>query len=85
MTLVLLPFFRQRSHFTLMFEKHILNQCKNGTISGASKILREHDTRIWRVLIYYVKECRKQAYFLIRIVIYMYGKRVKIDSCLHNL
>jgi transposase len=46
-----------------MFEEQILAQCRNGTVSGASKLLREHDTRIWRVLRYYVNECKKKAVY----------------------
>ena len=52
---------RQGSRFTLMMEAHILEMAKIGAVSKASKILRITDTRMWRVIMYHVDNCRKRA------------------------
>jgi len=52
---------RKGSKFTQMMEAHILEMARTGSISKVSKILEITDTRIWRVVRYWVDKCREQA------------------------
>jgi transposase len=46
-----------------MMEEHILEMAKSGPISKQAKILGITDTRMWRLVIYHVNICRKEADF----------------------
>jgi len=52
---------RKGSKFTQMMEAHILEMAKTGAVSKVAKILRITDTRMWRVIMYHVEKCRKNA------------------------
>jgi transposase len=52
---------RKGSKFTRMMESHILELAKTGAVSKAAKILGVTDTRIWRVIRYWVDKCRERA------------------------
>ncbi len=56
---VSLPWTRERSGFTLLFEALIMMYARNGlTPTAIGRLVDEHDTRIWRVLEHYVDEAR---------------------------
>jgi len=57
------PYARENSHFTFLMEENILKLAKMSSITKVSNYIKEHDTRIWRVLIYYVNKCRAKANF----------------------
>jgi transposase len=45
---------KSRSHFTLLFDALIMTLAKDMPMNAISRIVREHDTRVWRILHYYV-------------------------------
>jgi transposase len=55
------PWARQRSGFTLLFESLIMSLVREMPVAAVAALIGEHDTRIWRVLHYYVEEARKEA------------------------
>jgi len=59
--MVEIPWLRKGSKFTQMMEMHILEMAKTGAISKVSKILDITDTRLWRVVRYWVDKCRLEA------------------------
>ena len=54
--LVSVPWARPGSGFTLLFEAMLLEMCRVMNCSAVSRIVGEHDTRIWKVIQYYVSE-----------------------------
>jgi transposase len=48
------PWARAGSGFTLLFEALVLTLAKAMPIANAAKLLREHDTRLWRIVEHYV-------------------------------
>jgi transposase len=61
---VSVPWSRPGAGFSLLFEALIMTFAKNGMTSKAiSRLVGEHDTRIWRVLEYYVEASRSDANF----------------------
>ncbi len=61
--LVRVPWARPGSGFTLLFEAIVMVLAREMPVRAMSKILREHDTRLWRVLNHYVEEARREADF----------------------
>jgi transposase len=61
--LVRVPWARPGSGFTLLFEAIVMALAREMPVRAMSKILREHDTRLWRVLSHYVEEGRREADF----------------------
>lgn len=57
------PWARPGSGFTLMTERWILDLAKEVSVKKIGEILGEHDTRIWRVLRYYVEKAREKAVY----------------------
>jgi transposase len=56
------PWSRAQVGFTLLMEAFILALVQNGmTPNQVSRMIGEHDTRIWRVLEHYVEQARAQA------------------------
>jgi transposase len=55
------PWLRKGSKFTQMMEAHIVEMAKTGAISRVAKLLDISDTRIWRVVRYWVDKCRLEA------------------------
>ena len=49
--------------FTLLFEAFALTLLREMTVNAASRILGEHDTRLWRLLKGYVQEAYQEADF----------------------
>jgi len=58
---VVVPWLRPGSKFTQMMEMHIVEVAKCGAISKQAKILRISDTRLWRVVRYWVDKSRERA------------------------
>ncbi len=57
------PWARKQSGFTLLMDAMILLLAQSMPILKVAKMLDEHDTRIWRVIIYYVKKSRSKEDF----------------------
>ena len=57
------PWARKQSGFTLLMDAMILMLAQSMPILKVAKMLDEHDTRIWRVIIYYVKKSRAKEDF----------------------
>ena len=58
------PWARPGAGFTLLFEALIMTFAKNGmTPKAISRLVGEHDTRIWRVLEHYVEASRSREDF----------------------
>jgi transposase len=58
------PWARSGAGFTLLMEAFILVLVQSGmTPAQAGRLIDEHDTRLWRVLQYYVEKARKEADF----------------------
>jgi len=53
------PWARQRSEFTLLFESLIMTLVREMPVSAIATLIGEHDTRILRVLHHYVEEAWK--------------------------
>jgi transposase len=70
---VQVPWARAGSGFTLLFEALVMFLVREMPVKVAAALLGEHDTRIWRVLDYYVQSARAQAD-------YSEVKRVGIDE-----
>lgn len=57
------PWARPGSGFTLLFEALVLAMAKQMPVKAVAGIVREHDTRIWRILQYHVQEARSREDF----------------------
>ena len=55
------PWSRPNIGFTLLFESFVMELAKVMTVKAISRIVGEHDTRIWRILKYYTEEARNRA------------------------
>lgn len=53
------PWGREGSGFTLLMEGVILSLLRHMAVATAAKEIGEHDTKLWRVLNYYVNEAKK--------------------------
>jgi transposase len=61
---IAVPWARSGAGFSLLFEALIMTFAKNGmTPAAISRLVGEHDTRIWRVLEHYVELSRSEADF----------------------
>lgn len=54
------PWAREGSGFTLLFEAFIVAMAKDMPVNAIARLVGEHDTRIWRVLNHYVEKTRSQ-------------------------
>ena len=59
--MVEVPWSRPNIGFTLLFESFVMALAKVMTVNAISRIVEEHDTRIWRILRYYTEEARDRA------------------------
>jgi len=57
------PWARSGSGFTLLFEALIMLMAKAMPVKSIADIVKEHDTRLWRVLDHYVDAARQEADF----------------------
>jgi transposase len=60
---VKLPWARPGSGFTLLYEALIMVLARDMPVKAISRILGEHDTRIWRVIQHYVKAARAEEFY----------------------
>ena len=58
---VSVPWAREGSGFTLLFEAMAMLLSEHMSVSEASEVLGEHDTRIWRVVAHYVDKAREKC------------------------
>lgn len=58
--LIDVPWARRSTGFTLLLDALILLLAQSMPISAVSEIIDEHDTRIWRVLAFYIPESRSK-------------------------
>ena len=56
--LVPVPWAREGSGFTILFEAFILAMAKEMPVNAVARLVGEHDTRIWRILHHYVERSR---------------------------
>ena len=54
---------RKGSGFTLLMDSLIVLMAQHMTVTAIAEMIDEHDTRIWRVLEYYVMEARSHQDF----------------------
>ncbi len=52
------PWGREGSGFTLLFEALVMAMVKEMPVRAVAKLISEHDTRVWRVVHHYVDEAR---------------------------
>jgi transposase len=57
------PWARPGSGFTLLFEALIMTLAAQMPVQALARIVKEHDTRLWRVLAHYVAAARAKADF----------------------
>lgn len=48
------------SGFTLLFEAFLMTLAKDMPVNAIARLVKEHDTRLWRVLRYYVEKSRRE-------------------------
>jgi len=58
--LIDVPWARRSAGFTLLMDSLILLFAQNMPVNAVAEIIGEHDTRIWRVLLHYIPECRSK-------------------------
>lgn len=61
--LVEVPWAREGSGFTLLFEGFVLALVKEMPVAAVARLVGEHDTRLWRILHHYVDRAREEADF----------------------
>ena len=54
------PWAREGSGFTLLFEAFIMTMAKEMPINAIARLVGEHDTKIWRILRHYVEKARSE-------------------------
>jgi len=60
--LVKVPWARPGSGFTLLFEAIVMALAREMPVRAMSKILREHDTRLWRILNHLLRLFKSRSY-----------------------
>ena len=55
-----MPWARPGSGFTYLFESFVMILVREMSVLSMSKLLNEHDTRIWRILRHYVEKARRE-------------------------
>ncbi len=58
--IVSVPWAREGSGFTLLFEAFIMVLARDMPVNAIARLVKEHDTRLWRVLNYYVEKARNE-------------------------
>ena len=57
--MVEVPWSRANSGFTMLFESFVIELSKKMSVKAIARIVKEYDTRIWRILGYYVSNARE--------------------------
>lgn len=60
---VIVPWARKQSGFTLLMDAMILIMAEDMPVLKVAEIIDEYDTRIWRVILYYIEEAREREVF----------------------
>jgi transposase len=58
---VSVPWARDGSGFTLLFESHVMDLIPAMPVAAAARMVGEHDTRLWRIIHHSVAEARSRA------------------------
>jgi transposase len=58
---VAVPWAREGSGFTLLFEALVMLLCREMPMAAVAEAIHEHDTRLWRVAAYYVEKAHSGA------------------------
>lgn len=58
--MVEVPWSRANSGFTMLFESFVIELSKIMSVKAIARIVKEYDTRIWRILEYYVSKAREK-------------------------
>jgi transposase len=58
---VSVPWSRDASGFTLLFEAHVMDLIPAMAVAAAARMVGEHDTRLWRIIHHYVDAARARA------------------------
>ena len=58
--IVSVPWAREGSGFTLLFEAFIMVLARDMPVNAIARLVKEHDTRLWRVLRHYVDQARNE-------------------------
>ena len=58
---VSVPWSREGSGFTLLFEAHVMDLVPAMPVAAAARMVGEHDTRLWRIIHHYVDTARARA------------------------
>ena len=61
--LVNVPWARPGSGFTLLFEALVMTMVAAMPVNAVARIVREHDTRLWRIITHYVEQALARADF----------------------
>lgn len=61
--LVQVPWARAGSGFTLLFEALVMMLAREMPVAAIARMVKEHDTRLWRIIHHYVDEARAEADF----------------------
>lgn len=61
--LVNVPWARPGSGFTLLFEALVMAMISAMPVNAAARLVKEHDTRLWRIIIHYVEQALARADF----------------------
>ena len=59
MKTVAVPWAREGSGFTLLFEAFVMTLAKEMPVNAIARLVGEYDTRIWRILTHYVEQARR--------------------------
>jgi len=51
---IVVPWARQGSHFTLLFEQVVMSLVREMPVAAAARLVEERDTRLWRIIQHYV-------------------------------
>jgi len=57
------PWAREDSGFTLLFEAFIMSMVKVMPVNNVAEKVSEHDTRLWRIVLHYVEKARDRSVF----------------------
>lgn len=58
--IVSVPWAREGGGFTLLFEAFIMVLARDMPVNAIARLVKEHDTRLWRILRHYVDQARRE-------------------------
>ena len=57
------PWAREDSGFTLLFEAYVMSMVMVMPVNNVAQRVKEHDTRLWRIVLHYVERARDRSVF----------------------